>query len=602
MTTDTASRRRKWFRRKSVLIGVVLLIVVLGAGGLLFQHGATTDAAELPPGWEVAIAEEGTIEATIDATGEVEPDAEASLSFAVNGTVTAVLVKAGAFVEASQPLARIDPVELELNLERARADLSQEQADYAAALEGATPQEIAEAQARVSRAQSQYQQTASSVTQADIDAARAELEQAQAKLARLQSGPEETDVVEARERVERARVALNSARTQLASAKERARLDMETTANEVRNSQEEYSRIYWENRELENALARGGNELPQEDKDEEAAALRAVEDAEMTLEQQRVAYEEAQQEEVTTLQERESDLREAQINLDDVLSGARTEDLAAARAEVRRAEASLAELTGASRSSGLQADRASITEAQAQLEKLLVDPSASEIAKAEAAIARAEVAVKEAERDIEQATMVAPFAATVSRINLQVGERTDGPSAEGSSADIVIADLSSMHVDVPVDELDVARIEVGQQVRVTLDALPDQELTGTVTNIAPTADKSDQGTTTYEVTVEIDMGDAPVRPGMTAVVEIVTVSKDDVVLVPRRAVQTENGQSYVLIPVEGEPTEPGMPASERREVELGLSDRQFVEITAGLEAGVEILVQDVVQTFNPMER
>jgi HlyD family secretion protein len=581
---------------------MVLLIVLLGAGGLLLQRGAPTDAAELPPGWEVAIAEEGTIEATIDATGEVEPASEASLSFAVNGTVTAVLVTAGASVEPGQPLARIDPVELELSLEKARADLAQEQADYAAIQEGATPQEIAEAQARVSRAQSQYQQTASSVTQADIDAARAELEQAQAKLARLQSGPEETDVVEARERVERARVALNSARTQLAGAKERARLDMETTANEVRNKQEEYSRIYWENRELENALARGGDELPQEDKDEEAAALRAVEDAEMTLEQQRVAYEEAQQEEITTLQERESDLREAQSNLDDVLSGARTEDLAEARADVRRAQAGLEELTGANRSSGLEADRAGITEAQAQLEKLLVDPSASEIAKAEAAIARAEVAVKEAERDIEQATMLAPFAATVSRVNLQVGERTDGPSAEGSSADIVIADLSSMHVDVPVDELDVARIEVGQQVRVTLDALPDQELTGTVTNIAPTADKSDQGTTTYEVTVEIDMGDAPVRPGMTAVVEIVTVSKDDVVLVPRRAVQTENGQSYVLIPVEGEPTEPGMPANERREVALGLSDRQFVEITDGLEAGEEILVQDVVQTFNPMER
>lgn len=602
MTTDTAPRRRKWFRRKSVLIGMVLLIVLLGAGGLLLQRGAPTDAAELPPGWEVAIAEEGTIEATIDATGEVEPASEASLSFAVNGTVTAVLVTAGASVEPGQPLARIDPVELELSLEKARADLAQEQADYAAIQEGATPQEIAEAQARVSRAQSQYQQTASSVTQADIDAARAELEQAQAKLARLQSGPEETDVVEARERVERARVALDASRTQLAGAKERARLDMETTANEVRNMQEEYSRIYWENRELENALARGGDELPQEDKDAEAAALRAVEDAEMTLEQQRVAYEEAQQEEITTLQERESDLREAQANLDDVFSGARTEDLAEARADVRRAQASLEELTGANRSSGLEADRAGITEAQAQLEKLLVDPSASEIAKAEAAIARAEVAVKEAERDIEQATMVAPFAATVSRVNLQVGERTDGPSAEGSSADIVIADLSSMHVDVPVDELDVARIEVGQQVRVTLDALPDQELTGTVTNIAPTADKSDQGTTTYEVTVEIDMGDAPVRPGMTAVVEIVTVSKDDVVLVPRRAVQTENGQSYVLIPVEGEPTEPGMPASARREVALGLSDRQFVEITDGLEAGEEILVQDVVQTFNPMER
>lgn len=599
MMKERAPRRRRWFRWKFLLIGLVLLGVVCGGGGLLLQQRGTTDTGALPAGWTVVTAEQGTIEATIDATGEVEPEAEASLRFPVSGTVSAVLVKPGVFAEAGQPLAQIDPVELELSLARAQADLAQEQANYQAIVDGATPQELAEAQARLSRAQSQYEQTASSVTQADLDAAQAELAQAQAKLARLEAGPETQDRVAAQEVVERARVGLNEARTQLASVKERARLDMETAANDLRNKQEEYSRIYWSNRELENALARGGDELPQEDKDKEAAALRAVQDGETILEQRRVAYEEAQRNEVTTLQQRESDLREAQARLDDVLDGARAEDLAAARAEVERAQARLNELTGANRSSSLAADQATIAEAQAQLDKLRADPNASELARAQAAIARAEVAVKEAERNLEQATMLAPFAATVTHVNLQVGERSEGAAGSG---DIVIADLSSLHVDVPVDELDVARIETGQQVRITLDALPDRELTGVVTNIAPTANKSDQGTTTYEITVEIDVGDVPVRPGMTAVVEIVTVSKADVILVPRRAVQTEAGQTYVLIPVDGEPTEPGMPASERREVVLGLSDRQSVEITSGLAAGEAVLVQDVVTTFNPMER
>src|SRR5439155_794740 len=84
----------------------------------------------------------------------------------------------------------------------------------------------------------------------------------------------------------------------------------------------------------------------------------------------------------------------------------------------------------------------------------------------------------------------------------------------------------------------------------------------------------------------------------TATVQIVTQSKPNAVLVPRRAVQSENGESYVLIPKDGPPdTQNKRPANEHRKVTLGLSNSEFIEIAGGLQPGEKVLVQDVVQTL-----
>jgi HlyD family secretion protein len=152
-----------------------------------------------------------------------------------------------------------------------------------------------------------------------------------------------------------------------------------------------------------------------------------------------------------------------------------------------------------------------------------------------------------------------------------------------------------------VDELDVARVKAGQAVRLSFDALPEQVLTGTVELIEPLATRSSQGTTTYQVTVGFGAEKAAVLAGMTASVAIVTEQKSGVVLVPRRAVQSEGGKSYVLVAKEG-PADPQTkaPANERREVVLGLSNAEQIEIVSGLKAGEQVLIQDVVSTFNPV--
>lgn len=599
MTLGESPRRRTRTRRRAMwIIGGGALVVAIVAGVLFGLRPRGPAPGTLPEGWQRAAVVTGPIAASVSATGNVEPAAEAQVRFEVNGTVREILVRAGDQVEQGQPLARVDLTDLQLQVERAQADLRQAQADLEALLDGASEQEIAEARARVVQARSQLAQTQSSVTQADIDAARADLESARARLARLEAGPATDEVSSANQRVQSAQTALEQARVSLAAAKERARIDLETRANALRNTQDEYSRVYWENRELEKLPG----ELPRERVDRETAALRAVADAEAALEAARIAYEQARADEISVLAAREADLTSALDARDKVLAGARPEELASARAEVQRAQARLDQLTGANRASSLSAQQANVTIAQAALDRLLADPSTSALTAREAAVVRAEVALRQAQRNLDLGALRAPFAASVGRVEMRVGEPA------GATAFIALVDVSSYHVDVPVDELDIAQVEIGQRTEIRLDALPGQTIGGSVTAIAPQATRSETGTTNYTVTVTLDDGNPDVRPGMTAVVEIITAEKDNALLVPRRALRVEGGRSYVYVPDPalrprpGAPGQPAPPPGVRREVEIGLSNSEVVEILSGLQAGDEVLVPDVVSTFLPTGR
>jgi HlyD family secretion protein len=623
IATIAAPRRRIRFSRKAVLrtaIPLALLVVCAVAGIYIRNSMTAASQAAASAGWQTETAQSGTIDASISATGSVEPQAQAELRFAVNGTVTEILVKPGDLVAAGQPLARVGSADLQLSLEQAQASLKQAQADRDGLLAGATEQEIVAAKARVAQAQAQYQQAAGSVTNADIAAARARLDAAKARLAAIQSGS--TDTRDAEQALQQAQTQLQSQRDQLSANKTNSQLQMEQRVNDLTRAQAEY------------ATAKQNWQYVQETGKDPSAALdpttgkkvhvklddkqrqqyynafvqaeSAMHNAETAITQAQVAYDTARQAEVTGVQAAEQDVASAQAKIDGLRAGGGRQQLSSAQADVASAQAELNKLTGANRSGSLESAQAGVTIAQQDLEKLTSDPSVSALARAEAAVAGAEVAVKQAQRQLDQATLQAPFAATVAQVNLRVGESSSGgsisTSSEGtSSAGIVVADLSSFHVDVPVDELDVAQIKAGQTARVALDALADAELTGKVVNVEPLATQNDRGTNTYKVTIELDPTEVTLRSGMTATAQIVTQSKPNAVLVPRRAVLLENGQSYVLIPKDGPPdTAAGRPASDRREVTLGLSNAEFVEITSGLQPGDKVLVQDVVQTFNPV--
>jgi HlyD family secretion protein len=166
--------------------------------------------------------------------------------------------------------------------------------------------------------------------------------------------------------------------------------------------------------------------------------------------------------------------------------------------QLEQAEARLAQA-----SAGVNQAEALVAQAQAALD----------LARAGLEAARAAQAAAEAQ--LAQATLTAPFAGTVARVNLEMGEL-----ATPAVPAIILADLSRWQVrTVDLAESDVVIIRPGQPATITLDALPGETLRGTVTEISTLAE-TNRGNVTYAVTIALDGADARLRWGMTAFVDV----------------------------------------------------------------------------------
>ncbi|NIO39350.1 MAG: HlyD family efflux transporter periplasmic adaptor subunit, partial [Burkholderiales bacterium] len=112
---------------------------------------------------------------------------------------------------------------------------------------------------------------------------------------------------------------------------------------------------------------------------------------------------------------------------------------------------------------------------------------------------------------------------------------------------ILVVNEAGFHIDVNVDEIDIDQIAPGQHVDITLDALPDQDVKGTIAGISPISTDT-SGVTTYLVTINIASQDQiNLRPGMSANASIVVNEIEDVLLVPNWAIRLdrETGESFV---------------------------------------------------------
>jgi len=247
----------------------------------------------------------------------------------------------------------------------------------------------------------------------------------------------------------------------------------------------------------------------------------------------------------------------ARTQLDVLLAGADADEVRAAQADVSAAVA--------------QRDAA-----QAQLDLLLAGATEEQIQAAEAAVDQAHVAVDQARLQLERATLAAPWEGTVTSLDVEVGEMVNPVQPI-----LVLSDLTALEVDVNLDETDVTHVALAQEAHVSVDAFPGVAMVGEVTYIAPKADIF-SGVVLYPVTVRLMISDLPLRAGMTADVEITTATQEGALIVPLRAVHTEDGHAYVDRLGDGE--------VERVEVTLGLTTDTEAEITGGLAAGDVVAV------------
>jgi len=155
-----------------------------------------------------------------------------------------------------------------------------------------------------------------------------------------------------------------------------------------------------------------------------------------------------------------------------------------------------------------------------------------------------------------------------------------------------IPDLSRLEVVTKVDEIDISRLQEGQQASVTLDAFPDMKLTGKVTKIASLAHDSgdsmgmfggsneSSGRKVFEVHISINETPPDLRPGVTGRVKIILSEQQDAVFVPIESVFSDGDGSFVFVD--------GFAGPVKRKVKTGAWNYEHICITEGIEAGDKI--------------
>ena len=154
-------------------------------------------------------------------------------------------------------------------------------------------------------------------------------------------------------------------------------------------------------------------------------------------------------------------------------------------------------------------------------------------------IEQQEMQLKEARDSLAKATTFSPISGTITSLTSELGDRVVGTGQFAGTEIMRVADLSRMEIRVDVSETDIVQVKIGDPAGIEIDALPDEEFKGEVSEIANSAqggENSNDQLTTFEVKVRLIDPCNRIRPGMTATADIETQTVTDVIKVPLQAV------------------------------------------------------------------
>lgn len=207
----------------------------------------------------------------------------------------------------------------------------------------------------------------------------------------------------------------------------------------------------------------------------------------------------------------------------------------------------------------------------------------------ETKLKQAEMEYSEYQDKISELMVYAEFDGILAGQNVSVGDEIAERSSDSSRTENISLGKILSHqkeVTIPIDELDISKIKIGQPAVVTVEALQGRIFHGTVSKIASIGSVQ-SGVATYDVTVTLAEG-SELKEGMTADVEILVDMKEDVLLLPVEAVIQRNRREFVILPPLTDEKNEGEPR--QKEVKTGLRNESYVEITEGIEEGDEVVV------------
>jgi HlyD family secretion protein len=228
-----------------------------------------------------------------------------------------------------------------------------------------------------------------------------------------------------------------------------------------------------------------------------------------------------------------------------------------------------------------------VQQAQANLTNL-TSPRDERLEAARAQLEQARLSWEQAKLSLTNAVIVAPFDGVVTHVNIKAG----GPSGNGSA--IELADVSQYHVDVLVDETEISQVQPGQYSQITLDALTGITLTGKVAAIDP-AGLVVQGVVNFNVRIDLDPTDAPIKLDMTTNTRLIGETHANVLVVPNNAIRSATGGSQFVIVADQKG------AQRNVTVTTGLTQGKLTEVSGDLQAGEQVLINASTRPtwFNP---
>ncbi len=448
---------------KRILIGLLLIVLLAGGGFLAYQHFFASESAE-----EETAVDPDTISINnnmdkILAEGELVPLRDASLAFRGAGTVAEILVHNGDSVEKGDPLLRLDAVDQEIGLQQAQAGLVQAEANLVTVEAGVLAAETA------------------------VSTAKVAVSAAEAALALIESEATAEQIAASEASVDVAAAGVTQAAGSRDAALEGA------TAAQIRAAEAQLRAAQAALKPIQDAYGQASGDDLEQLSYQLNAATAQVNAAQATLDELKAGATASEQQAAyggVAAAAAQRDASQAQLDL--LLAGAKPEQITAAKAGVEQAEAAVAEAE-----LGLEQAQTAVTQAEAR-------------------VVEAETAVAAAQEALDQMTLIAPFAGTVADVAIEVGEL-----AAPGTAVVILADFSGWQIKTTdLTELEIVAVKKGLPVKASIDALPNDSLHGTVSDIADNASFV-RGDVTYVVTIDVKDDPAlPLRWGMTVFVEI----------------------------------------------------------------------------------
>jgi len=191
----------------------------------------------------------------------------------------------------------------------------------------------------------------------------------------------------------------------------------------------------------------------------------------------------------------------------------------------------------------------------------------------------------ETQDQLRRTSIRSPISGTITRINIEQGERVVGTSQMAGTEIMRIADLKNMEIRCNVNENDISKIKRGNICDIEIDGLSKCKLSGSVTHIATSSKEfvGMNGVTNFEVRIVIDKHNSELKPGMSASAMIKTKSKESVTTIPIGAALFDEGREFVWVVDSNN-------IATKRYITTGIQDLHRIEIINGLNAGENIAV------------